>query len=197
MRNLIWGIILVVFGGMLLLNNLGVADFEDLFKDYWPILLILWGLLILNRKREQQATSANEHYNSTYTNDSTRSVSNDTLRESNIFGSIFIANTSKDFKGGSVSSTFGDCFVDLSKSSFAEGEHILQVHSAFGKTTIVLPKDAAVLISASSTFGNLTILNEYKSGISSSIDTKSPTFDTSPRKMKIYITQVFGNARVS
>ncbi len=51
MRNLFWGITFVLIGLLLLLDNLGYADFEQILHDYWPLLLIVWGGLILFRKK--------------------------------------------------------------------------------------------------------------------------------------------------
>src|SRR5258706_4854130 len=51
MRNLYWGFILIVIGILLLLDNLGVADFGDMIHDYWPLILVFWGLGILLRRR--------------------------------------------------------------------------------------------------------------------------------------------------
>ncbi|MBC7361021.1 MAG: hypothetical protein H5U06_01860 [Candidatus Aminicenantes bacterium] len=40
--NLIWGIILIVLGGIFLLENAGIDAWEILFK-LWPLILIFWG----------------------------------------------------------------------------------------------------------------------------------------------------------
>ena len=34
MRNLFWGFILVMFGVLLLLDNIGIADFGEMIHDY-------------------------------------------------------------------------------------------------------------------------------------------------------------------
>ncbi len=53
MRNLTWGFILIIFGVLILLDNLGVADFGDMIRDFWPVLLILWGVSVLIKKRKR------------------------------------------------------------------------------------------------------------------------------------------------
>lgn len=40
--NLIWGIILIVLGGIFLLENAGIDAWKILFK-LWPLILIFWG----------------------------------------------------------------------------------------------------------------------------------------------------------
>lgn len=195
MRNLFWGLILVIFGVLILLNNLGIADFEDVIRDYWPVLLILWGMLILTRKRrERHPPAAAEPV--VQPDVGSQSVEGELIHDSNVFGDVWLNITSRNFKGGSVSTIFGDCSVNLSQAAFAEGEHILRIHSVFGDSSIILPKDAAVSISASSTFGSLTVYDQHKSGFSSDIQSTPPSYESSSRRLKLAITKVFGDVRV-
>jgi len=195
MRNLFWGLILVIFGTLILLNNLGIADFEDVIRDYWPALLILWGALILTRRRrEQRSVPVAETV--VPPNAGTQSVEGELIHDSNVFGDVWLNITSQSFKGGSVSTIFGDCSVNLSQSVFAEGEHVLRIHSVFGDSSIILPKDAAVSISASSTFGSLTVHDQHKSGFSNDIQNTPPSYESSPRRLKLAITKIFGDVRI-
>ncbi|MDI6767546.1 MAG: cell wall-active antibiotics response protein LiaF [Bacteroidota bacterium] len=187
MHNLFWGIILILFGIFFLLDNLGYADFSEIISSYWPLILVIWGISILIRKRPcvtalvisdpQQFTS-------------------DLLHQSNVFGDIFIKVTSQDFKGGSLSTVFGDCNIDLSGASLADGDHELRIHSVFGDSLIVLPKDAAVSITASSTFGDLTILGKHKGGFSPDLQSISLEYPTATKRLKLSISKVFGDVRV-
>src|SRR5262249_44890127 len=52
MRNLTWGFILIIIGVLVLLDNLGVADIGDMIHDFWPVILILWGVSVLLKKRK-------------------------------------------------------------------------------------------------------------------------------------------------
>jgi predicted membrane protein len=190
-RNLFLGIVLITIGVLFLLNNLEVADFGDMVHDYWPLILIVWGLSIVMRGKapsnQTQPTSP----------ETTETVDRDLVHESNVFGSIYIKNTSQNFLGGSVSTVFGDCDLDLSASVIAEGEHELRFHTVFGSSSIILPRDAAVSISANSTFGSLTILGQRKEGISSALHVTTPNYDSSSKRLKISISKVFGDARIS
>jgi hypothetical protein len=40
--NLIWGIILVLLGGIFLLENIGLSAWRFIWK-LWPLILIFWG----------------------------------------------------------------------------------------------------------------------------------------------------------
>lgn len=52
-RQWFWGILLIALGVILLLNNFGVTSISigKLLADYWPVILIFWGLsTVINRK---------------------------------------------------------------------------------------------------------------------------------------------------
>ncbi len=46
--NVFWGVLLVVLGGLILVNNLGIVSIclGDLWK-FWPLLLVFWGITAL------------------------------------------------------------------------------------------------------------------------------------------------------
>ena len=200
MRNLIWGFILVVFGTLMLLNNLGIADFGEVMANYWPVLLILWGILVLTRKRKskERADANASQVPPPPPPPATMSggIEEDLVHHSNVFGDLWLNVTSQNFKGGSVSTVFGDSTVNLSQAAFAEGEHILRVHGVFGNSTVILPKDAAVTVSANSTFGDVTIFDKHKKGFSSDLQSTSGSYESSPRKLKLVVSKVFGEVRV-
>jgi lia operon protein LiaF len=191
MRNLFWGVALVTIGVLILLDNLGVADFGDMVGTYWPLLVILWGVSILAGRRSKSTTSPPQM-------DATHSTTTESelLHESNVFGNVSATVTSQNFKGGSLSTIFGDCNLDLTGASIAEGDHEIRIHSVFGNSLVSLPKDAAASISSSVILGDMTILGVKRAGISSELQTVTPAYDTSTRRMKIFITKVFGNVRV-
>src|SRR5437870_669625 len=136
-RNLFVGVVLITFGVLFLLDNLGIADMGDVIHNFWPLILTLWGLSIVMRGRSKASVREASV---------PRSVESELLHESNVFGDMFVSVTSQNFKGGSISTVFGDCDVDLSHSVIADGEHELKVHGVFGDTSIILSKDAAVSI---------------------------------------------------
>ena len=58
MRNLFWGVVLVCFGVVLLLDNLGYADMGEILSNYWPLLLILAGVSVLMKKQSHDREAA-------------------------------------------------------------------------------------------------------------------------------------------
>jgi predicted membrane protein len=125
-----------------------------------------------------------------------RKVDEDLFHQSNVFGDVDIRITSQNFKGGSVSAVFGDCEVDLTGSTIADGEHWLKMNGVFGNARIVVPPDLPVAVLASTVFGDVKVRDERKSGFSPSLTYKSPDYDASHRKLSISVSQVFGSVRV-
>ena len=44
-----WGIILIIIGGLFLAENLDLISIDVAVRDYWPVLLVIWGLWVLTR----------------------------------------------------------------------------------------------------------------------------------------------------
>jgi predicted membrane protein len=187
-NNLFLGIILITFGVFFLLDNFGVADFGDLIHDYWPLLIIVWGLSILLRYRSEPGSPANP---------GTPPVDRDTLKDSVAFGNYYSNISSSSFRGGSVSTVFGNCDIDLTKATFAPGENKLKISGVFGDTNILLPKDAAVAVTAKAFLGSLFILGQRKDAIASELSITSPNFEASPNRLTIRVSKVLGSARIS
>jgi hypothetical protein len=217
MRNFIWGFLLIGFGFLILLDNLGYADFSEVVHDYWPLLLILWGVSILiKRNREQAAAAAQAGMapppqsahgtpppppagtvppppGQTYS----AGVTTDLIHDSNVFGDVHTKITSRQFKGGSVSTVFGNSIVDLSSADVATGDHELRISGVFGNCTVILSQGMAASISASTLFGDVVNLDRARSGISSEVLATTPSFMTSTNRLKITIHGVFGRVHVS
>jgi len=55
--RIFWGIVLVVIGGLLLLDQMDKLDFGEIIGRWWPAIFILIGLAILIGKESRQAGS--------------------------------------------------------------------------------------------------------------------------------------------
>ena len=188
MRNFYWGIILVIFGGLLLLQNLDVADMGDLIRTYWPLLLILWGISVLTRREKRTQTAP--------AGDASPPLERELLHESHIFENINIKITSSSFKGGSISTIFGNCDIDLSGVSVAEGDHILRLHSVFGDSFVRLPRGCAASIHSSSVLGNANILGQNRGGLAADLRITTPNFGTASHRLNISVSKIFGNITI-
>ena len=194
MKNLVWGLIFVAFGLLLLLDNMGVADFGDMLSQYWPVLIILWGISILTRRSRHTPSPTTAGVETT--NAANTMTDTDLIHHSSVFGDLSVKVTSKNFKGGSVSTIFGDCQLDLTSISPAEGDHLLHVHSVFGDSVITIPRNAAIAVSGQTTFGDLKIFDQTKEGFSSTMESATPEYVSSTNRLKLSVSKVFGDIRV-
>jgi putative Mn2+ efflux pump MntP len=58
-NSLVWGIILIIIGGVILLEQLDIDVFDQVWR-FWPVILIIWGAnklwLGLKEKNERSET---------------------------------------------------------------------------------------------------------------------------------------------
>jgi len=188
----IWGIVLIAGGVLLLLGNMSGMDVGEIISTWWPLLLVAWGLSMLLRQGrgpriDQTITSAGV---------SSTSVSTDQLGQSSVFGDVAVRVSSQAFRGGSLSTVFGDSEVDLRDCALAEGDHWLKISGVFGDLNVSLPKDVPVSVQASTTFGDVEVVDQKKEGFGPTMNYESPGFQTATRKLHIQASQVFGDVLI-
>ncbi len=183
------GIILILLGCIFLLEHTGVWDFGEVFGEYWPVLLILLGIWMLIRHgRERREPPGFGPITGT--------ASPDFLDESNTFGDIVLRTASRQFRGGSVKGVFGDIRLDASEAELAEGEHTLAVNGVFGDVRLTLPKGVPVAIHSTTVFGHVEVFDTRREGISPAVNMESPGYAAAARKLRVHVSQVFGDVEV-
>ena len=192
------GILLIVLGGMFLLDSLGVQDFGQIIRTYWPVLIILAGLLLLVPRRRwwhmgfvHRGLGLDEIFG-----DATGTLSGEKLSSSRVFGDVQFTVTSKAFAGGEVSTVLGDVELDLTDAELAAGEHTLRLSSVMGDIRVDLPEGMEYSVSASSILGTERVEKEERDSFAGSIDVKSPGYETAERKLRIRASQVLGDIRI-
>lgn len=193
-----WGLVLIVLGGLFLLDNVRVIDVGDILHTWWPLLLVVWGLVILVRRMKvpQTADAPSVPKMDHVFGDTNEQSTSDSISYSGVFGDTRVRVSSSDFKGGSVSTVFGDTLIDLSPSALHDGENILKVSGVFGDMDVIAPRDAGLAVSATTVFGDLTVNEMHKEGFSSSVQYESPGYAAAPKKLRIVMSQVFGDVSV-
>jgi lia operon protein LiaF len=183
------GSILVLFGLLFLLENAGVWDFREVFHNYWPVLLVLWGIWLLVRRgtgRRERPVAGPD----------TGGKVGEQLNESSPFGDIVLHTESKQFRGGNVNGVFGNIRVEASDAVVMDGENVLNVNGVFGDVSLDLPKDTSVSVDASTVFGHLLIKGANKGGFAPSVAFESPGYGSAPRKLRVRVSAVFGKVEV-
>ena len=59
--NIYWGFVLLAFGGLFLLRNLDIIDFQFAMRTYWPLILIVVGLSIIIKSLSKKQQQSNEN----------------------------------------------------------------------------------------------------------------------------------------
>ena len=188
-RGAWWGIILIAVGAILLIDATGGFDLGELFEVWWPALLVLGGVLLLfSQRRSRTAAPAAGGMNA--------AAPGDLLEQTNVVGDVVLSTSSPAFRGGAVSTVFGDVTIDCRAAALAPGESTLKVNTVFGDGTLRLPPGAAVRVTANTLFGDAEVFQVRRGGISAHITYEAPGFTAAPARLRVEISQVFGDIDV-
>ncbi len=191
-RDLFWPLLLIIIGLLFLFQNLGYLDIGDVISDYWPVFLIVWGVSLILKRRP---VSEDEPLpvNEKNFDKSSAILSNDKISFSKTFGDLHLTANSKNFKGGDINNSFGEIHLNLQDIELSEGEQILMVNGVFGDIHIALPRNCAVKIESSVTGGSIRIFNEKVDGFSKQLFHQTKDYDTAAKKLKIMVSLTFGD----
>ncbi len=201
-RPIIGGLILIALGVLFLLDNLEIVSFGYVISTYWPVILILIGISILMRSSSAIVTASTVEEVKSETKSAGPPIagpqdsSSEAFHHSSVFGDVTLNVTSKNFKGGSASTVFGDVDIDLSNVELFPGEHILRLNGVFGGVKLTLRKDVPVTIIGHCVAGDISVMGQRRGGLSQELIYKSEGYDTAEKKLKIYASQVFGQIKV-
>jgi predicted membrane protein len=167
-RSTLSGLIFLVLGVFLLLNNLKVTNFG--FSELWPILLILIGIAII---RQGYGTPGGNTRDTEYINLNA------------ILGGGEYNYSSKSLKGGSVAAFMGGVKIDLRQADTQEEPMVIDAFSIMGGIEIVVPRNWEITVTGTPILGGM----ENKTTFESSPDGVS-------RKLLIKGTTIMGGVEI-
>jgi len=187
-RNFGTGLIILAVGLFFLIPylrpihpELGIPD--HFTRIYWPLLLILGGVLLIVEKfvchKGSIFVGCKPGHTSKWDNE------DGFLRIETAFDSRKNIVLDPVFKGGDVRCSFGEVVIDLRKTSLAEGTTKLIVDVSFGSATIIVPNTWNVQVRGDGFFGTF---NDHRL-------TKS-FYPDEPRKLTIEGKVAFGECEV-
>ena len=138
------GYVLMGVGAFFLLPEITQISFP-VRRLFWPVLLIVIGLLILFGSKPWR----HRHGGRTGSD-------SDIIDDVNVLGGSERILTSQNFKGGSIVSVFGGGTYDLRRSKLSQDENMLEMVNVFGGSTLVIPPDWDVKIDVVAIFGGFT-----------------------------------------
>lgn len=140
------GLTLMGIGTAFLLRDVYYLDFRDIF-DFWPVVFIIIGIsLIFRRNNDDKSVKEKKNTDSEL----------DMVDEIALFGGAERVVTSKQFKGGKLTSIFGGTDLNLINAELASGTNVLDVFVLFGGTDIRVPSDMNVKVKVTAIFGGFS-----------------------------------------
>jgi predicted membrane protein len=168
------GIVLICVGGFFMIPEL-FTDFFRSFNFFWPALFIVIGaVLLINSKRIGKTLN--------YTSGSKA----DTIDYINVFSGAERQLITDNFLGGKVTSIFGGGEIDLTRSSLAPGDNVIEITCIFGGTTIIVPENWNIILNVTPILG----------GFSDSRRIGSEVIKDTTRSLTIRGTVIFGGGEI-
>ena len=139
------GTILIVVGGVLLLQRLGLMDIG--WRIVWPLVMIAAGAMIVFRTLGPRRTRSRLH--------AQEAGPDGVVDVTAILGGVERRVAAGDFRGGDVTAILGGCDIDLRGSGMMK-EATLDVFAFCGGVTVRVPADWNVVLEGRPLLGGFT-----------------------------------------
>jgi predicted membrane protein len=171
----VFGLIVFLFGIGLLLHSFGVIEFR--MRDWWPLILIVFGVSMLMKTRSRHHVFHNHR------------VVVDAEPESFIHLVAVMSgyerkNNSQDFRGGEITAIMGGCELDLRSASINDGEAIIDVFAFWGGINIKVPEDWIIILRGTPIMGGIE-------------DTTRPIKEETKKRLVVTGTVIMGGVEIS
>ncbi|WP_162890834.1 cell wall-active antibiotics response protein LiaF [Suicoccus acidiformans] len=90
----------------------------------------------------------------------------------------------------------GNAIVDLGNTNLPEGESIIMLRKLVGRTRIIVPSDVGLHINFSTMSGAVIFEQQRYDLTGENFRWESPSYQASPRRMKLVLSVVFGDVEV-
>ena len=180
--KIFFGVILVLIGLLILLDNLGTLEFWPALGKLWPLILILVGIWLLWKKPspfsvEVSSTTGTKKYNQA-------------------FGDFKIAPNEITKEGVEISLGFGNAEVNFSQTQLPDGENKAYINVGFGEIKVLVPQGIPVSAKGNSFLGKVEIFDKHADGISNVLEHRDDGYETAEKKLKIIGNVGFGGMKI-
>jgi predicted membrane protein len=139
------GAFLILLGGVFLLATLDKIGWDDIWR-FWPAILILLGISIIFRRHPVPLA---------FSGRSAAGSGDDTVQVNNILSGTDRRITSREFKGGDVHNILGGTKIDLLEARLAAGDWLLTVSTVLGGVEVFVPRDWNIEVHPSNVLGGV------------------------------------------
>lgn len=164
------GWLLVVIGGVMLLNDLTVLFVAVLF-----IVLGVYGMR--SRKTVDKRDKSYE-------------------RRQNVLQSIKWNKEPWELRNMYISSVIGEIYLDFSLALTDRKESEIVLQGIVGDVDIIVPEDIGVSVQSSVLIGQTAVGGEKEAGLGNKFSWKSPHFEDSDTKVKLVISYLVGDINI-
>ena len=188
-----WASVMLAVGGFFIIRRLAPL-YPDIAANgagdnWWPVLLIVTGVVILGGIFFKPGRDNCYHGNCEGKGknwNAKRSHTSGVINIEVVFGSNEQVYLDPEFRGGTIATVFGGVKLDLRRTALPEGETYLKVESVFGGVEIDAPEEWTIEIRGESVFGGF-------------IDKRLPAVNpgyTDGRKLIIKASSIFGGGEI-
>ncbi len=190
----VFPLMLILLGGVLLLDFLGIASFSS-----WiiPGVLVLLGVSLLFGRRPSGRISiirdgdwGEEMWGSTHEGGRHRTS---TIKSK--IGDLFVGGPNWPLRDSFIEQKIGSIRMDLSETPIPEGETVLEVECKMGDVDVRLPEGLAVSIEAHCKIGSVTLFDRSSNG-SGALFYQSEGYQDAERKVRLLIEVKIGDLNV-
>lgn len=224
MNRWFFGLLLILAGALGLLNNFEIIDinFRTLLKDFWPVLLILWGFSILFAAKEWIMGTILVGLGVLFLGRNLdlfmvdfawlwkvfwpaviiliglsllfpRSKGESKLA---VMGSLERKNGPWKLESGSYQAIMGGIELDLRQAEIAQKVTHLDITAIMGGVDITVPADLAVICEGSAFLGGIEMLGKEAGGIIASLKAEQGEPATAEKIVKINCHAILGGIEI-
>lgn len=121
------------------------------------------------------------------------------INRSAFIGDIHLGRDYFELKPTNLSQFIGDTVLDLTNAHIPFGETKINISAFIGDIKVYVPEDTdlGISVNSSSFIGDMSVLNEARSGFMSSFQTKTPFYKEARKKIRINISAFIGDIKVN
>ncbi len=224
MNRWVFGILLIIFGVVGVLNSFDIVDISIgmLFREFWPVLLIIWGLSIIITARGYFSGGIiavlgllflGQNLN-LYVIDYAMFWSvfwpvviiliglkialahNVGESKAAIMGSLERKSSPWKLESGSYQAIMGGIELDLRQAEIAEKVTTLNLTAIMGGIDIIVPDNIAVICQGTAILGGLELPGKESGGIVSSLQAEAGNPAEAEKVLKINCTVLLGGIEI-
>lgn len=119
-----------------------------------------------------------------------------TRRLRRAFGHVRSAEEGWRVDDAVISTVLGDISLDFRGTDLPSGETELTLLCWLGTLQVVVPHDFAVSVSAQVLVGTVDALGRREEGLVRDVDARTAGYDDAPRRLRLHVSTLVGEARV-